>query len=65
MWLLIVICLTGTGTMIEPFVASARTEAECLRVLPVAVEVVQKQQGTGYAAVCVMVKGPLGPVTRI
>ena len=57
MWLLIVILLTGPGTMSEPFVAGMRTEAECLKALPVATEVAQKQTGPGFVAVCVKVTG--------
>lgn len=56
MWLLIVISLTGAGTMSEPFVAGMRTEAECLKALPVAMEVAQKQTGPGYVAICVAVQ---------
>jgi len=47
MWLLIVISLTGQGTMSEPFVAGMRTEAECLRTLPVAMEWHKSRPGRG------------------
>jgi len=55
MYLLIVILLTGPGTMSEPFVSASKTEAECLRALPLAVEVAQQAKGVGYVALCVAV----------
>jgi hypothetical protein len=54
MYLLIVILLTGQGTMSEPFVAEMR-ESECKKMLPAMVEVVQKQQASGFVVVCVPV----------
>ena len=56
MWLLIVICLTGPGTMSEPFVSASKTEAECLHALLVDTEVAQKHGSQGYVALCVRVE---------
>jgi hypothetical protein len=53
MYLLIVILLTGPGTMSEPFVSATKTEAECLKALPLAVEVAEKAKSMAYIAVCV------------
>ena len=55
MWLLIVIVLTGPGTMLEPHISSSKTEAECLKALPLATEVAGKH-GVGYVAACVKVE---------
>jgi hypothetical protein len=56
MYLLIVILLTGPGTMSEPFVSATATEADCLRALPLAVEVAEKAKGIAYVAICVPVQ---------
>ena len=56
MYLLIVILLTGPGTMSEPFVSASKTEAECLKALPIATEAVQALKGAGWVAICVPVQ---------
>lgn len=56
MYLLIVIVLTATG-MQAPAVFRLSSEAECIKVLPLAQEVAEKHSTHGYIAACVRVAG--------